>query len=55
MIPSDAHHSEADHSMTLASKISENAIQGPSIKYVTLEGVREGVTVCDRGEGVKSM
>ena len=24
---------------------------GPSIKYVTLEGVREGVTVCDRGEG----
>src|SRR6218665_4159841 len=30
---------------------------GPSIKYVTLkgEGVREGVTVCDKGEGVKSM
>ena len=30
---------------------------GPSIKYVTLEGggVREGVTVCDRGRGVKSM
>ena len=29
---------------------------GPSIKYVTLEGkgVREGVTVCERG-GVKSM
>ena len=27
--------------------------KGPSIKYVTLEeeGVREGVTVCDRGEG----
>src|SRR6218665_1414846 len=27
--------------------------QGPSIKYVTLEGegVREDVTVCDRGEG----
>ena len=26
---------------------------GPSIKYVTLEGegVREGVTVCDRGRG----
>jgi len=22
---------------------------GPSIKYVTLEGVRESVTVCDRG------
>ena len=32
-------------------------VRGPSIKYVTLEGeegVREGVTVCDRGE-VKSM
>ena len=31
--------------------------KGPSIKYVTLEGeeVREGVTVCDRGRGVKSM
>src|SRR6218665_1544491 len=31
--------------------------KGPSIKYVTLEGegVRESVTVCDRGEGVKSM
>src|SRR6218665_2365736 len=29
--------------------------RGPSIKYVTLEGVREGVTVCDRGEGVKRM
>jgi len=27
--------------------------KGPSIKYVTLEeeGVREGVTVCDGGEG----
>ena len=28
--------------------------KGPSIKYVTLEGVegvREGVTVCDRGDG----
>jgi len=27
--------------------------KGPSTKYVTLEGegVREGVTVCDRGEG----
>jgi len=27
--------------------------KGPSIKYVTLEGegVREGVTVCDKGEG----
>ena len=27
--------------------------KGPSIKYVTLEGegVREGVTVCDRGRG----
>ena len=31
--------------------------RGPYIKYVTLEGegVREGVTVCDRGGGVKSM
>jgi len=31
--------------------------QGPSIKYVTLEGegVQEGVTVCDRGRGAKSM
>ena len=30
---------------------------GPSIKYVTLEGegIREGVTVCYRGRGVKSM
>ena len=29
-------------------------IKGPSIKYVTLEvgeGVQEGVTVCDRGDG----
>jgi len=28
-------------------------IEGPSIKYVTLEGegVREGMTVCDRGGG----
>jgi len=28
--------------------------KGPPIKYVTLEGegVREGVTVCDRGRGV---
>ena len=27
--------------------------RGPSIKYVTLEGegVREGVTFCDRGRG----
>jgi len=25
--------------------------EGPSIKYVTLEGVRESVTVCDRGGG----
>src|SRR6218665_2418456 len=31
--------------------------RGPSIKYVTLEGegVRESVTVCDGGGGVKSM
>ena len=31
--------------------------RGPSIKYVTLEGkgVQEGVTVCDRERGVKSM
>ena len=28
---------------------------GPSTKYVTLEGVRESVTVCDGGEEVKSM
>src|SRR6218665_1744801 len=27
---------------------------GPSIKYVTLEGVREGVTVCDRGRGQRA-
>ena len=29
---------------------------GPSIKYVTLEGegVREGVTVCDRGRGPRA-
>ena len=33
---------------------SSFASKGPSIKYVTLEGregVREGVTVCDRGVG----
>ena len=24
-----------------------------SIKYITLEGVREGATVCDRGKGVQ--
>ena len=32
-------------------------MQGPSIKYVTLEGegVREGLIVCDREKGVKSM
>src|SRR6218665_3814570 len=30
---------------------------GPSIKYITLEGggVREGMTVCDRQKGVKSI
>ena len=30
-------------------------VQGPSIEYVMLEGegVREGVTVCDRGRGGK--
>ena len=34
-------------------KKSKLAVLGPSIKYVTLEGegVREGVTVCDRGRG----
>ena len=33
-------------------KVSSSA-SGPSIKYVTFEGegVREGVTVCDRGRG----
>jgi len=34
--------------------VPENTTVGPSIKYVTLEGgegVREGVTVCDRGRG----
>src|SRR6218665_3260672 len=31
--------------------------RGPSIKYVTLEGMgfREGVTVCDRGRRVNSL
>jgi len=32
-------------------------VQGPSRKYVTLEGgkgVREGVTVCDRGRGPRA-
>jgi len=31
-------------------------IKGPSIKYVTLEGdgVREGVTVCDRERGSRA-
>ena len=33
--------------------VSAAARWGPSIKYVTLEGVREGVTVCDRREGVQ--
>ena len=28
--------------------------KGPSIKYVTLEGVREGVTVCDRRGGPRA-
>ena len=34
----------------------ERIPQGPSIKYVTLEGegVREGVTVCDRGGGSRA-
>src|SRR6218665_3277316 len=33
-----------------------NICWGPSIKYVTLEGggVREGVTVCDRGRGSRA-
>jgi len=30
-------------------------MSGPSMKYITLEGVREVVTVCDRGGGSKSM
>src|SRR6218665_254843 len=36
-----------------AGILTLNAHQGPSIKYVTLEGegVRESVTVCDRGGG----
>jgi len=30
------------------------ADKGPSIKYVMLKGVREGVTVCDRGREVQN-
>jgi len=39
------------------SDSSLNVSLGPSIKYVTLEGrggVREGVTVCDRGRGSRA-
>jgi len=36
-----------------AFKAQRHSPLGPSIKYVTLEGVREGVTVCDRREGVQ--
>ena len=41
----------------LALMVGIFCFTGPSIKYVTLvgEGVREGVTVCDRGRGAKSM
>jgi len=30
-------------------------MNGPSIKYVTLEGVQEGGAVCDRGQMVRRM
>ena len=30
-------------------RLKRSSSSGPSIKYVTLEWVREGVTVCDRG------
>ena len=42
---------------TATSVVLYSVVKGPSIKYVTLEGegIREGVTVCDRGKGVKSM
>ena len=35
---------------------SLNGSNGPSIKYVTLEGegVREDVTICDRGGGARA-
>ena len=43
----------------LVSSLTMKVREGPSIKYVTLddEGVREGVTVCDKGRGsrLKSM
>ena len=47
--------SAAESTSTTKKHSFKKLLQGPSIKYVTLEGegVREGVTVCDRG-GVKS-
>jgi len=35
------------------NEFDTNYYEGPSIKYITLEGggVREGVTVCDSGRG----
>src|SRR6218665_2689662 len=41
---------------TISAKPSRQSARGPSIKYVTLEGegVREGVTVCDRGRGSRA-
>ena len=33
---------------------NKHVAQELSIKYVTLEGVREGVTVCDRGGGLRA-
>jgi len=45
--------------MTMAIVMVMRAVmvKGLSIKYVTLEGegVRDGVTVCDRGSGIESM
>ena len=37
-------------------RLNPLSLKGPSIKYVTLEGkgVREGVTVCDRGRGSRA-
>jgi len=54
VLPSGFHSSRT---VQLLTRQSWFRTLGPSIKYVTLEGegVREGVTVCDRGRGSKSM
>jgi len=42
---------ESHHEHSNLSKRFSVVLKGTSIKYVTLVGVREGVTVCDREKG----